>query len=50
MTLDNVQTSSNFMIQINLREDIKKKTADLVKIASFTLPPSAPNERVKNKE
>ena len=31
------------------REDIKKKPADLVKIASFTLPPSPPNERVKNK-
>ena len=27
----------------------KKKTAELVKIASFTLPPSPPNERVKNK-
>ena len=33
----------------DIREDIQKKTADLVKIASFTLPPSPPNEREKNK-
>ena len=27
-------------LKVSLREDIKKKTADLVKISSFTLPPS----------
>ena len=33
-----------------LREDIKiKKTVKRVKLASFTLPPSPPTERVKNK-
>ena len=36
-------------LKVSLREDIKKKTADLVKLSSFTLPPSPPNERVKNK-
>ena len=30
------------ILEYGLREDIKKKTADLVKIASFTLPPSPP--------
>ena len=31
-----------------LSEDIKKNTADLVKIASFTLPPSLKSEKQKN--